>query len=318
MTIEAGRLPVSSPAPARANRWPIDSFFTSLAADQNHHAVCIVLSGAGSDGSRSLREVKQHGGLILAQAQDDGQAHGRHAAQRDGHRPGGPPAGRCRRCRRSCSPTRRSLPRRHQTPDSADGIAPRTRRGFAEDLRPAARPHSAMISATTSGRRCCAASTAACRPSTSRRCRAARPLRREPHEIDLLFHELLVGVTQFFRDPPPSRRWRTTVLPAILAGKGAADPVRIWVPGCASGEEVYSLAILLKEAMDRRGCRPSRRSSAPTSTRRPSRQRGRRATGKRCSACVPDGAARQMVRRGRRIPAWHATSARCACSRCTA
>src|SRR5580658_2391489 len=74
MTIAGGRLVVSSPAPARANRWPIDSFFNSLAADQNQHAVCIVLSGAGSDGSRGLREVKHRGGLVLAQAQADGTA----------------------------------------------------------------------------------------------------------------------------------------------------------------------------------------------------------------------------------------------------
>src|SRR5208282_6386135 len=53
MTISFGRLVIASPAPDRVNRWPIDSFFASLAEDQNHHAVCIVLSGAGSDGSRS-------------------------------------------------------------------------------------------------------------------------------------------------------------------------------------------------------------------------------------------------------------------------
>ena len=73
MTVESGHLVVVSPAPARANRWPIDAFFASLADDQKHHAVCIVLSGAGSDGARSLREVKHQGGLVLAQSLDDGQ-----------------------------------------------------------------------------------------------------------------------------------------------------------------------------------------------------------------------------------------------------
>ena len=73
MTVDAGRLVIASPAPARANRWPIDAFFTALADDQKRHAVCIVLSGAGSDGARSLREVKLQGGLVLAQRLDDGQ-----------------------------------------------------------------------------------------------------------------------------------------------------------------------------------------------------------------------------------------------------
>ena len=73
MTVSAGQLVIASPAPARANRWPIDAFFTALAEDQKRHAVCVVLSGAGSDGARSLREVKLQRGLILAQRLDDGQ-----------------------------------------------------------------------------------------------------------------------------------------------------------------------------------------------------------------------------------------------------
>ena len=68
LTIEAGVLQVQSPAPPRQYRWPIDTFFCSLAEDQGENAVCVVLSGSGSDGSRGLRMVKEYGGLTVAQA----------------------------------------------------------------------------------------------------------------------------------------------------------------------------------------------------------------------------------------------------------
>lgn len=74
-------------------------------------------------------------------------------------------------------------------------------------------------------------------------------LERDPHEADLLFRELLIGVTQFFRDPEAFDALATTVFPTLFTDRDPDQPIRIWVPGCATGEEVYSLAILLKEAM---------------------------------------------------------------------
>ncbi len=251
MTIEAGRLVVSSPAPARANRWPIDSFFTSLATDQSHHAVCVVLSGAGSDGSRSLGEVKRRGGLVLAQAQDDGQAMAGmpYSAVATGlvdHLLA------VQEMPAKLLAYQRSLHEAAPAPDDAGTLAVDPTR-FAEIcalLR-------ARIGHDFSHYK---------RPTMLRRIRRRMQaqgvatvdalialLRREPQQIDLLFHVLLVGVTQFFRDPAAFQAVEDIVLPAILAGKGAADTVRIWVPGCASGEEVYSLAILLKECLDQRG-----------------------------------------------------------------
>ena len=70
-------------------------------------------------------------------------------------------------------------------------------------------------------------------------------LRKAPGEIKLLFRELLIGVTHFFRDPPAFEALQTHVIPRIIHNKVANDTVRVWVPGCASGEEVYSIAILL-------------------------------------------------------------------------
>ena len=68
LTIAEGVLQLTKPAPPRQYRWPIDSFFVSLAEDQGDHAVAVVLSGSGSDGARGLRAVKERGGLTIAQA----------------------------------------------------------------------------------------------------------------------------------------------------------------------------------------------------------------------------------------------------------
>ncbi len=73
-------------------------------------------------------------------------------------------------------------------------------------------------------------------------------LRANPQEIELLFRDLLIGVTRFFRDPSAFQALQTKVIPELIAGKGADDQVRVWVPGCATGEEAYSIAIVLMEA----------------------------------------------------------------------
>jgi two-component system CheB/CheR fusion protein len=255
MTIEGGRLVVSSPAPARANRWPIDSFFSSLAGDQNQHAVCIVLTGAGSDGSRGLREVKQQGGFILAQAQDKGEAMAGmpYSAVATGlvdhllavqampaklleyqrsqiGTPNGTPPGPDAAGTPQVDPTRFAeicaLLRERIGHDFSQYKKPTLQRRIHRHMQ-------AQGIATVDD--------------------LIQVLRREPRQVDRLFHDMLVGVTQFFRDPAAFLVVQDTVLPAIVAGKGADDPVRIWVPACASGEEVYSLAILLKECMDRSG-----------------------------------------------------------------
>jgi two-component system, chemotaxis family, CheB/CheR fusion protein len=75
----------------------------------------------------------------------------------------------------------------------------------------------------------------------------AEHLRREPSEGDALFRELLVGVTQFFRDEQAFEALKANILLSLLAAREADDPIRVWVAGCATGEEVYSIAILLRE-----------------------------------------------------------------------
>jgi two-component system CheB/CheR fusion protein len=254
MTIDAGRLVIATPAPERLYRWPIDACFASLAQDQNHHAVCIVLSGAGSDGARSLAAVKQHGGFVLAQARDDGQAMPGmpHSAVATGLVDQLLPA--------SAMPASllehlRSLSEAAPPSDAADQgaldsvllaeICGLLRRRTGHDF--------SQYKTPTLMRRI--------RHRMQARGIATIPdlvrlLRREPQEIERLFQDVLVGVTQFCRDPAAFDAVQQTVLPKLLAGKGAAESIRIWVPGCSSGEEVYSLAIMLRELMDRQSIVP--------------------------------------------------------------
>src|SRR5262249_5819734 len=72
-------------------------------------------------------------------------------------------------------------------------------------------------------------------------------LRQDTDEVNTLFRDLLIGVTNFFRDTKAFEALEQMVMPRLFEGKGASDTIRIWVPGCATGEEVYSLAILLRE-----------------------------------------------------------------------
>jgi hypothetical protein len=78
-----------------------------------------------------------------------------------------------------------------------------------------------------------------------------RFLRENPQEIELLFKELLIGVTSFFRDPPAWEQLKEEVIPALLAAHPKGGVLRAWTPGCSTGEEAYSLAMVFKEALER-------------------------------------------------------------------
>ncbi|MGH6828087.1 MAG: CheR family methyltransferase, partial [Rhizomicrobium sp.] len=75
-------------------------------------------------------------------------------------------------------------------------------------------------------------------------------LRKDPKEGELLFRDLLIGVTQFFRDPEAFDALRKSTIEKLVKAKDGDAPVRVWVPACSSGEEVYSIAILVREAME--------------------------------------------------------------------
>ncbi|MGH8192228.1 MAG: chemotaxis protein CheB [Rhodanobacteraceae bacterium] len=247
LTIADGALQVSKPAPPRQHRWPIDTFFTSLARDQGEAAACVVLSGTGSDGTRGLRAVKESGGLTLAQAGYD------HVAM------SGMPANAAATGLVDEVLPVEDMPERllahhrllRAAQASMDGD------GLRSDVGAQLQPICAVLRVET-GHDFSQSKEKTLLRRIQRRMQVRQTqtpaeylalLRRDTGECGALFGELLIGVTEFFRDPAAFQALRGKVLPALLGGKGRNDTLRVWVVGCATGEEAYSVAIALCECM---------------------------------------------------------------------
>lgn len=246
MTITGGKLLLTDRDPAQGFSLPIDHFFRALAHDAGRHAIGIVLSGTGSDGSRGIRDIHAAGGLVLCQSVDtarfDGmprnaretgvvdmvlapetmpQALMRHAQRARGGEPGGEP-----------------------TPGEHDGI-----HAILRLLRDEYGIDFAHYKPNTVARR--VERRIAMAASTTMHAYVER-LRASPEELSALYHDLLIGVTRFFRDREAFTVLEERIVPAIVGNTTAEDEIRVWVPGCATGEEAYSLAILLHEQLSAR------------------------------------------------------------------
>ncbi|MFM9862296.1 MAG: chemotaxis protein CheB [Micropepsaceae bacterium] len=247
LTIKGGALHLTKPAPPRELRHPIDTFFLSLAEDQGENAVCIVLAGTGSDGTFGLKAVKESGGLTMAQA------------EYDDHAMVGMPGSAAATGLVDLVLPVESMPARliaHRA-----HLIEVARRKDASGTRTDAAEHLTAISAIL--RNGIGQDFGQYKESTlvrrvQRRMQVLQidsvpefiaRLEKEPREVEALFRDILIGVTQFFRDPAAFEALQTAVMPKLLANKVASDQIRVWVAGCASGEEAYSIAILFREAM---------------------------------------------------------------------
>lgn len=240
-----GRLLLSEPDQGRGLNLPIDIFLRSLAEDQGEKAIGIILSGTGSDGSRGIRAIKESGGMVMVQSES--------SARFDG------------------------MPRSAIATGLADFI-----------LAPEDMPHQllAFIKYPHVGKKQLADSLLSdedntarifallrekwkvdfthYKPSTIQRRLERRMtvnqlhdlrdyvrlLERSSQELDTFYRELLIGVTNFFRDPEAFQYLADTVIPQVL-GYGRGREARFWVAGCSTGEEAYSLAILCQEYINR-------------------------------------------------------------------
>ncbi len=254
LTIDGGRLKVVHPAPPRDRRRPIDTFFQSLAEDQGENAIGIVLAGTGSDGSLGLATIKEAGGLTLAQAEFDH------------HAMAGMPLSATATGQVDevlaveAMPARLMAYQKHLT-----DVAPAK---DSDGARKDAGSHLLTIMTALRARSGHDFSQYKEKTLVRRLQRRMQVLqldtpdayiqryRQQPEELDLLFRELLIGVTDFFRDPAAFDALASTVLKDLVAGKGSGDEIRIWIPGCATGQEVFTIAILLREAMNGRRARP--------------------------------------------------------------
>jgi two-component system CheB/CheR fusion protein len=250
LTIQDGALHVVKPAPAREHRRPIDTLFASLAEDQGERAVCIILSGAGSDGTLGLRSIKEHGGFSLAQGESDESA-----------LPGMPKSAAATGLVDFVMPVEKMPEKLRQYQQHLDEVGEhKGSDGARTDVEEKLGEICGVI------HRYLGHDFAQYKSNTlvrrvQRRMQLLQIndvakyldlLRKEARERTLLDHDFLIGVTAFFRDPEAFAALASEVTPKILSDRTADEAVRVWVAGCATGEEAYTIAILLKEEASRR------------------------------------------------------------------
>ncbi|MCX6689382.1 MAG: PAS domain-containing protein [Methanoregula sp.] len=245
MTIFHDVLQISVPEQARGLRLPIDSFFRSLAEDQGERSICVILSGSGSDGTLGLRAIHGAGGVSFVQEPS--------TAKYDGM-PG--------------SAVQSGLATYVMPVDKI----PEQLVTYVTTIRhtqiPPPLPVPAAISAinrimmllrSRTGNDFSQYKKSTIHRRIERRMVVhnlddmdayARYLKENPAEVQILFKELLINVTSFFRDKEAFAALNKEVLPRLFENKPENYVFRVWVPGCASGEEAYSIAMLFREYMD--------------------------------------------------------------------
>jgi two-component system CheB/CheR fusion protein len=246
MALLNGTLQLLEPAAPRGLRLPVDFFFRSLAKEQRERAICIVLSGTGSDGTLGVRAIKGEGGMVIVQAPDSTEHDGMpNSAISTGLvdyvlPPAKMPAQLIAYVNHSFR--KRVLPVSVPSPKNED-----TMRKICVLLRAQTGHDFSQYKQNTVMRR---VERRMALHQIERPEEYLRFLQKNSSEGEALFRDLLIGVTSFFRDPGAFSALQTQVLPGLFAGKAACGPVRIWVCGCSTGEEAYSIAILIREQME--------------------------------------------------------------------
>ena len=230
----------------RGSNLPIDNFFRSLAADQGANAIGIVLSGTGTDGSHGVKAIKGGFGMVMAQDEKTAKYDGMpRSAVATGLVDFILPPGKMPR--ELVRYARRALGKMRSGAGAAGGHTPDAPQQIFLLLRARTGHDFSLYKKNTICRR------------IERRMSVhqldeitdyVRFLKDNEREVDILFKELLIGVTSFFRDPAAFEALKEKVVPGLLAGKPDGYTVRVWVPGCSSGEEAYSVAIAIHESMD--------------------------------------------------------------------
>ena len=241
-----GTLQLMKPSAPRGHRLPIDFFFRSLAQDQHERAICIVLSGTGSDGTLGVRAIKGEGGMVMVQnpasTEYDGMPRSAIATGLVDYQL--PPAE---------MPAQLMAYVAHafgKTPNAAAPPEPQSENALKKIF--------VLLRAQTGH------DFSQYKPNTIHRRIERRMainqietineyikyLQQSPAEVELLFRDLLIGVTNFFRDPVAFKTLEKQIIPKLFAGKPTGALVRVWVPGCSTGEEAYSIAILLQERLE--------------------------------------------------------------------
>lgn len=237
---------LTDPEKTRGANFPIDRFFRSLARDQEHKSVCVVLSGTGSDGTLGLRAIKEAGGLTIVQ--DPGQS------KFDGMPRSAIETGLVDLVLPVEDMPRELVAYVNQPYFIAPQEGESEEKLFLDHVQKIL-----LLVRSTTGRDFIHYKQATIRRRIKRRMAIHkiedirdyyRYLRENPDEVNRLLKELLILVTRFFRDPKAFEVLAERVIPEILRGKKDEEPLRVWVPACATGEEAVSIVIFFEEAME--------------------------------------------------------------------
>ena len=230
---------------------PVDSFFRSLAEDQGQNAIGIILSGTGSDGSLGIRDIKAAGGIVLTQDEQSAKYNG--------------------------------MPKSAAATGAVDFILP-PEMIAAELVRISRHPVMTLLTAMKPGPLLSAREddlskifmrlrtvtgvdfTYYKQATVLRRIQRrmllhriealeqyVRYLQENPSEVAVLYQDILINVTSFFRDPETFTALKNVVFPRLLENRSSDTTLRVWVPGCSTGEESYSLAMCFSEWSEERG-----------------------------------------------------------------
>jgi two-component system CheB/CheR fusion protein len=245
MIIAGGRLLLTDKDPAQDLSLPIDRFFRSLAHDTGRAAIAIVLSGTGSDGSRGVRDVHEVGGLVIAQSTETAKFDGMpKSAVETGAvdlvlSPEEMPAAIVESVRRTMLGIRDGSPAPKESFVGVDRIFQMLRDEYGIDF--------SHYKPNTVARRI--ERRLSLNHATDLDEYVTR-LEHDREELNQLYRDLLIGVTRFFRDREAFERLEREVIPELLTRRRPEDEIRVWVAATATGEEAYSIAILLHERME--------------------------------------------------------------------
>ena len=244
-----GVLELLTPSSPHGQRRPIDFFFSSLAQALGEQAICIVLSGTGSDGSKGLIEIKNAGGMVIAQTPASADFDGMPQSAIDTGlvdyelEPAEMPDRLIAYVEqvRYRSTALISMPKT-MAENALKKIFVLLRNGTGHDF--------SQYKLNTIYRRLD-------RRMVIHKIETINDyigyLEQTPAEVDALFRDMLIGVTSFFRDPEAFDFLKEQIIPELFMGKPAGSKLRVWCPGCSSGEEAYSIAMLFREHVETLG-----------------------------------------------------------------
>ena len=256
MTIAGGLLKLTPRGESRGPHLPIDLFLKSLAEDRQSAAVGVILSGTGTDGTLGMEEVKAAGGITIAQ--DEASA----------KYPGMPRSASGSGCVDLVLPPAQialelaRISRHPYVAEGADGVAAAAVDGGGDEpafgkilglLRSTFGVDFGGYRETTVRRRILRRMVLHTKGNLDE---YLRHLETDRGEVEALYQDILINVTSFFREPETFEALKEVVFPGILKSKNATTPIRIWVPGCSTGQEAYSLVIALLEFLDGQPVRP--------------------------------------------------------------